>query len=191
MSAPPGQPRVIVYVFASPFLQFGEAEQGLRADMLALCAKEDLHLVDVVIDYGPPKRRPEEYPALARVAQGEADGVLVTRSCFVPQVRVIDRLERLCAGESTWLPRDVLAEAGMLPRQTRDAPRRRPGVKRRAVILRASGLGLAQIGHVLMAEGYRAPSGIPWSARSIAKLLGVSVLAGGLGDDPGDVLPRQ
>lgn len=177
MSAPrPDQPRVIVYSFSSPYLA-GEAAQDFRADMLALCAKEDLRLVEVVIDHGPPKRRPEEYPALTRVALGEADGLLIVRSPLYRRTRPADRLEKLCpAGASAWLTADELRAAGMLPQQSRDASRGRPGVKRRAAALRAAGLSLAQIGQALGSEGYQTRDGAHWSAESVAKLLGVVLL---------------
>lgn len=141
MSKPqPGRPRVIIYVFASPYL-VGAAEDGFRADMVELCAKEDLQLVEIVVDHGPPKRRASDYPVLSRVARDEADGVLVVRSALFVRSRLPDKLERLCPdGPSGWLSAGELKGAGMLPRQTNVGTRRRPLVKRRVTDLRVEGL---------------------------------------------------
>lgn len=175
----PTPPRVIIYCFSSPFL-VGDAADGFCTDMLALCAKEDLHLVDVVIDRGPPKRRPQDYPALVRVARGEADGVLVVRSVFFRRGRIADRLEKLCPkGDGFWLPAEVLDEAGMLPRLDRLTPDRRPALRQRAGELRSAGLSLPQIGAALSSEGYRRRDGLPWSAETVAKLFGITVIEGG------------
>lgn len=181
MSAPASDPpRVLIYVFASDYL-FDEAEQGLRDDLRALCIKENLRLVDIVVDRGPPKRRASDYPALACITRGEADGVIVVRSPLFQRGPVADRLETLCPdGPSGWLTADDLAAARLLPKPRADAPRR-PTVKRRAVSLRASGLNLRQIGQALASEGYERRDGLPWSAQSVAELLGLSVLSGGLG----------
>lgn len=139
----------------------------------------DLHWVETVVDRGPLKRRAADYPVLARVARGEADGVLVVRSPLYERGRGEDRLERLCPeGPSGWLSADALAEAGLLPRIHKVAARR-PSARQRAASLRASGLSLQQIAQALASEGYRRRGGSSWSVESVAELFGVSVLAGG------------
>lgn len=178
-------PRVLIYVFASSYL-FEEAEQGLRADLAEMCIKENLRLVDIVVDRGPPKRRISDYPALARIARGEADGVIVVRSPLYRRVGAVDRLEGLCPeGPSGWLTAADLEAGGLLPKRIKAAVPRRPSVKRRAAALRGLGLNLRQIGQTLTAEGYQRPDGLPWSAESVAKLMGIFVLPGGMGSESG------
>lgn len=186
----PDLPRVLIYVFASSYL-FEEAEQGLRADLAEMCIKENLRLVDIVVDRGPPKRRVSDYPALARIARGEADGVIVVRSPLYRRGGAADRLEKLCPeGPSGWLTATDLEAAGLLPKRlTRSAPRRRT-VKQRAAALRALGLNLRQIGQTLAAEGYQRPDGLPWSTESVAKLMGIFVLPGGMESHGGKPAPE-
>lgn len=175
MSKPqPGRPRVIIYVFASPYL-VGAAEDGFRADMVELCVKEDLDLVEIVVDHGPPKRHASEYPALARVARGEADGVLAVRSALFQRGQFADRLEELCPeGPSAWLPAEALKEGGMLPKRPKAPRRRRTSAKRRVAELRAMGLSSQQILQVLQSEGYRRRGNLPWT-ESAAGLLGLTM----------------
>lgn len=183
-------PRVLIYVFASSYL-FEEAEQVLRADLAEMCIKENLRLVDIVVDRGLPKRRISDYPALAWLARGEADGVLVVRSPLYRRVGAADRLERLCPeGPSGWLTAADLEAAGLLPKRLKGSAPRRTSVKRRAASLRGRGLNLRQIGQTLTAEGYQRPDGLPWSAESVAKLMGIFALPGGMGSEGAKPSPR-
>lgn len=169
----PGRPRVVVYVFASPYLR-GAAEDVLRARLVELCSKAGINLVEIVVDHGPPKRRASEYPTLARVARGEADGVMVMRSALFKRGRAVDRLELLCPEESPgWLPADVLKAAGMLPKRRKVVPQAKRPVRRRAAELRSAGLSLRQVVQVLEAEGYRRRGGMPWNQETVEALLGV------------------
>lgn len=71
-------------------------------------------------EQGPPKRRVSDYPSLARIARGEADGVLVVRSPLFRRVCTAERLERLCPeGPSGWLTAAALEAAGLLPKPDR------------------------------------------------------------------------
>lgn len=133
----PNPPRVLIYVFATSYL-FEEAEEGLRANLVDICRKENLSLLEIVVDRGPPKRRASDYPALARLARGEADLVLVVRSPLYQRKRPADRLEHLCQeGPSGWFTAEVLTAAGLLPKPRKARPRRRPTVARRAAALHA------------------------------------------------------
>lgn len=190
MSATETDPtRVLIYVFASSYL-FEEAEQGLRADLAEMCIKENLRLVDIVVDRGPAKRRVSDYPALARIARGEADGVIVVRSPLYRRVGAADRLEKLCPeGPSGWLTAADLEAGGLLPKRIKRAPGR-PTAKQRAASMRALGLNLRQIGQTLVAEGYQRPDGLQWSTESVAKLMGIFVLPGGMGSEGAKPSPR-
>ena len=177
----PVRPRVIVYVFASPYLS-GAAEDVTRAGLVELCAKAGMHLVEIVVDHGPPKRRASKYPALARVARGEADALLVMRSALFTPGRAVDRLERLCPqGSPCWLTAEALREAGMLPRRSRAHGTERPNrpAKQRAAELRAAGLSLRQVVQVLESEGYRRRGDLSWNIESVAALLGIPTAEAG------------
>lgn len=175
----PNPPRVLIYVFATSYL-FEEAEEGLRADLADICRKENLCLLAIVVERGPPKRRASDYPALARLGRGEADAVLVVRSPLYQREYPADRLEMLCPeGPSGWLTAKDLTAAGLLPKPRKARPRR-PTVERRAAALYAMGLDLRHIGETLTAEGYRHPDGLPWSSENVAKLIGSFALPIGL-----------
>lgn len=154
----------------------------MRAGLVELCAKAGMHLVEIVVDHGPPKRRASEYPALARVARGEAHALLVVRSALFARGRVVDRLERLCPeGSPGWLTADALREAGMLPRRVRVQRAERPTrpAKGRAAELHAAGLSLRQVVQVLESEGYRRRGGLSWNMESVAAVLGVATAEDG------------
>jgi hypothetical protein len=154
----------------------------MRAGLVELCAKAGMHLVEIVVDHGPPKRRASEYPALARVARGEADALLVMRSALFTRGRAADRLKRLCPeGSPGWLTAEALREAGMLPRRARvhwtERPRR--PAKQRADELRAAGLSLRQVVQVLESEGYRRRGGLSWNEETAGAVLGISTAEDG------------
>lgn len=180
MSVPaPNAPRVLIYVFATSYL-FDEAEKGLCADLAEICRKENLALLEIVVDRGPPKRRASDYPVLARLARGEADLVLVVRSPLYQREHPADRLEQLCPeGPSGWLTAEDLGAAGLLSKPRKARPRR-PAVERRAAALHAVGLDLHHIGQTLTTEGFRHPDGLPWSPENVAKLIGIFALPTGL-----------
>lgn len=154
----------------------------MRAGLVELCAKAGMHLVEIVVDHGPPKRRASEYPALARVARGEADALLVMRSALFTRGRAVDRLERLCPeGSPGWLTAAALKAAGLLPRRAglQGAERTRRPAKQRAAELRAARLSLRQVVQVLESEGYRRRGGLSWSVESVAALLQIQTAEDG------------
>jgi hypothetical protein len=181
----PLSPRVIVYVYGSPLLG-GTPDVELGEDVARICAQEGVLLVDRVIDRGPPKSHPEQYPALVRLARGEADLLLVVRSPLYHANRGAGRdcLEAACEpGPFAWLSLGELRQAGLLPQLPKLAQphrrRSRSPVVQRARALRSQGLGLRGIGQALRTEGYVAPGGASWSAGSVARLLGLEVMVGG------------
>lgn len=186
----PAKARVLIYVFASAYL-LDDAIEKLRADLADMCRREDLQLIQIVIDRGPPKRSPTHYPVLDRILRGQADGVLVVRSALYQRGRPADRLERLCPkGPAGWLTVADLQAGGLLPKPRKPVFKRRPSLLRRTAKLRDQGLNLRQLGQTLAAEGYQRPDGLPWSAESVAKLLGIFVLPGGMGSEEAKPAPR-
>ncbi|MFO0578658.1 MAG: hypothetical protein U1A78_32040 [Polyangia bacterium] len=172
----PAPRRLVLYYFMSPYLSDKEAKR-FRFEMSELCVRNQLELVELVIDRGPPKRRVEDYPALRRVAQGEADGVLVVRSPLYGRGPVPDLLESFCAeGPSEYLSKERLARGGMLPPPLppRESPRRVPA-RRRALALLRTGLTLRAVAESLTAERYRRRDREPWTVERVAELLGVAV----------------
>ena len=167
--------RLILYYFMSPYLSDQEAKR-FRFEMSELCVRNQFELVELFIDRGPPKRRVEDYPALRRVAQGEADGILVVRSPLYERGAVPDRLESFCAeGPSDYLSKERLAKGGMLPAPPLREPPRRVPARRRAVALLRTGLTLRAVAEALTAESYRRRDGEPWTLEAVAELLGVAV----------------
>jgi hypothetical protein len=69
---------------------------NLRAQIAPIASSANMKIVDVVVDAGPPKRHPSEYPILSRLARGEADVLLLGRSPRLRRSPDRDLLESKC-----------------------------------------------------------------------------------------------
>lgn len=89
---------------------------SLRAQLLRLTAGTQMHIVDIVLDGGPPKTRVDEYPALQRIADGEADALWLGRSAKLRRPQTADLLEAACRPEPmAFVTAAELRELGLLP----------------------------------------------------------------------------
>lgn len=167
MDAPPA--RLIAQVFTKqpPSLQ---DRASLHARLATLCAENGADLTDLLFEAERPSRCPSDYPALVRVARGEADGIVLTRLPLSLSPRKSrDRLCALLEGPIRLVSAQELRERGLLPTLPHE-----PSLEdaaRRAAELRAAGHSLRQVAQILHDEGYRTARDRTWHAGTVEALL--------------------
>lgn len=118
--------RIIVQVFTKKPLTPDQYKR-LRAQTAETIAAQGSQLVDLVIDTGPPKRRPAEHETLGRIARGEADGVAIfTLPLSIAPKKTADVLQAQLSGPFLLLTADELADRGLLQEVARYAGQRAP-----------------------------------------------------------------
>lgn len=180
--------RIIVQIFTKEALEPAQYE-SIREQMARLLAEQGKRLIDLVVDHGPAKSDPAEHSSLVRIAQGEADGIVLCSSPvrFTPK-NSADILEKHLSGPLVLLNAADLADRGLLPGGTLYPPR--PGHARtsaldatpdeprplwqaaqRAAELRAKHFSLNEIARQLALEGFRPPRSGKWYASTVVNLL--------------------
>jgi hypothetical protein len=150
--------------------------------------KEGRRLVDLVIDYGPPKLDPAEHESILKIARGDADGIIILEYPIagVPTPSG-DILHAQLAGPFVVLTAAELADRGLIPggsRYRKAEPGKAAGsafsehtarllasAARRAAELRDQHLSLRKIAEVLELEGFRPRRGGKWHVGTVAQLL--------------------
>lgn len=195
-------PRIIAHVFAREQMskaQFAKAQSFIAETY----EKEGRRLVDLVIDYGPPKVDPAEHESLWKIARGDADGIIIMEYpvAGVPTPSG-DILHAQLDGAFVVLTAAELAERGLVPGGSRYRMAR-PGkgagsafaehrarivasAARRAAELRDQRLPLRNIAGILELEGYRPTRGGKWHGGTVAQLLKVHDAISAVKDEPAD-----
>ncbi len=143
----------------------------LEATIRRRCQESDAQLIDFCVDFGKPKRRPEDYPALSYFRAGKADALLIV---CMPSDEPLPRGDLLTSRALSgfpagWLAVPKLREVGLLP----PAVGSRSLAGQRAAVLRERRFPCDVIARWLDAEGYAAPSADPghWTRGDVMKLL--------------------
>ena len=143
----------------------------LEATIRGRCQESDAQLVDFCVDFGKPKRRPEDYPALNYFRAGKADALLIV---CMPSDEPLPRGDLLTSRALSgfpagWLAVTKLREVGLLPQ----AIGARSVAGQRAAALRERRFPCDVIARWLDAEGYAAPNTDPghWTRGDVLKLL--------------------
>jgi hypothetical protein len=143
----------------------------LVATIRRRCQESDAQLVDFCVDFGKPKRRPEDYPALSYFRAGKADALLIV---CMPSDEPLPRGDLLTSRALSgfpagWLAVPKLREVGLLP----PAVGSRSLAGQRAAALRERRFPCDVIARWLDAEGYVAPNADPghWTRGDVLKLL--------------------
>ncbi len=143
----------------------------LEATIRRRCQESDAQLVDFCVDFGKPKRRPEDYPALSYFRAGKADALLIV---CMPSDEPLPRGDLLTSRALSgfpagWLAVPKLREVGLLPQ----AIGLRSVAGQRAAALRERRFPCDVIARWLDAEGYAAPNADPghWTRGDVLKLL--------------------
>lgn len=107
--------RLLVYWFAPESMRNAPVE-GMRERMERFASEGGMELVDIIIDSGPPKKHPRDYPVLARLERGEADLLLLGRSELLKRSAEQDLLESTCRPEPmAFFTAAELQALGLLP----------------------------------------------------------------------------
>lgn len=165
-------PRIIAHLFASKAYS-PEEITSLRTQLEKVCEEQGRALVDLILDYGPAREDPGHHQSLQRIAQGDADGILIMRLPLTLQPnKSRDVLGRHLDGPLLFLNAAELAERGLLPGGTKYTPHRTlADAAHFAGMLRNAGLSLRAIASRLEAEGFCTPRGTKWYAATVAQLL--------------------
>ena len=143
----------------------------LEATLRERCRQSEAQIVEFCVDFGEPKRRPEDYPALNYLRTGRADALLIV---CVPSDEPLppgDLLTSRCLSgfPAGWLAVPKLRELELLP----PAIGARSLARQRAAALRERRFPCEVIARWLDAEGYAAPNVDPghWTRGDVLKLL--------------------
>lgn len=180
--------RLIVVLYTKT--PFSDAQYVATRDQIAtILADQHQHLIDLVVETGPPKLDPAEHPCLLRIAQGEADGVaLFAMPGRMTPKKSTDVLARHMTGPLTILSAADLADRRLLPGRTllprKSAPPPQPSsanprpeprplwqAAALAAELRAKHHSFSAIGKELEAAGFHPPRGGKWHPATVAKLI--------------------
>lgn len=169
---PPIPPRIIAHVFTKKAYSPDEVAK-LQTRLAQACEAHGRSLVDLIFDRGPIRQDPADHVSLQRIANGDADGILILQlpATMTPR-KSRDVLGRYLDGPLRFLCAAELAEYGLLPGGTRYTPHRSlADAARFAHRLRESGLSLRAIASRLAEEGFRTSRGATWYPASVAQLL--------------------
>ncbi|PSM30791.1 hypothetical protein BVG81_008695 [Haliangium sp. UPWRP_2] len=145
--------------------------RALETEIRRRCAESDAQLVEFCVDFGKPKRRAEDYPALNYLRSGKADALLIVG---VPSDKPLPPGDLLTSRALSgfpmgWLNVPKLRELGLLP----PAIGPRSLAAQRAATLRERRFPCDVIARWLDAEGYAAPNDDPghFTRGDVLKLL--------------------
>lgn len=144
----------------------------LKQDVAQRCRDGDARLVEFVVDFGLPKTRPQDYPALNYLRAGAADVLfVVTVPVFAARPEGDLLTTKLLADRSpfAWIAVPALRALDLLPPAVGPRSFARP----RALTLRERGFPLDAIARWLDSEGYVSPGGAAaeWTRGDVSKLL--------------------
>lgn len=112
-------PRIIAHVFARERIAKAQLAK-VRRFIAESYEKEGRRLVDLIIDYGPPKLDPAEHESLWQIARGEADGIIIFEHPIVAVPTPSgDILHAQLQGPYAVLTAAELADRGLIPGGTR------------------------------------------------------------------------
>lgn len=168
----PIPPRIIAHVFTQKVYSADEIAK-LQHRLAQVCEEHGRSLIDLIFDRGPIRQDPAHHISLRRIAQGDADGILIMQlpTTMTPR-KSQDVLGRHLDGPLRFLNAAELAEHGLLPGGTRYAPHRSlTDAAHFARRLREAGLSLRAIASRLEEEGFRTSRGATWYPATVSQLL--------------------